>query len=323
MVPTQTLPAESVTAEGNEFSLSVRPDDLGEDFISNDGLATVEVEIYVPEKNAISTTMASFRLVGEHSAAKAQWAAPDGEAKTTTAEDTEPVRVEMELHPLPKSPGGDRPQAFATGASGEVGAQTTTLIKKRKRLATVGTTYPIAGQKATMFHGSGKTIIYGAAVNYGGNWGASGNKSISNGYEFEWAPKKIMRSYRVQVRYGLYLTRNRDGIELYRKWRPIVETGITKEKKLSKRPTWNKGRGTGDRCGVLPKGAWHRTNSSGKSYSLSTGVKFRDIIGIDLSTNREYSSSSKLTYNLSKSTRRLCGNNEAPGLAGKIAQYRS
>ncbi|MDK1472964.1 hypothetical protein QNO07_05890 [Streptomyces sp. 549] len=103
----------------------------------------------------------------------------------------------------------------------------------------------------------------------------------------------------------------------------MVETGVTTEKKLSKRPEWNKGKGAGKRCGDLTTGTWSRTSSSGKSYSLSTGVKIQKIIGIDLSTSRNYASNSKLTYSLSKSTRMLCGNNEKPGQASKIAQYRN
>ncbi|MDK1473123.1 hypothetical protein QNO07_06755 [Streptomyces sp. 549] len=324
-VPTQTLPAELVEAKGSEFVLRLRPDDLAEGFLSGDGLATVELEIYVPEKNAIATTMASFQLVGEGSGTTAEWAEPDGVSAARTVAVPEPIRVEMELHPLPKG-AAERPAGGVSARTeGGVGAQSaiTRLIKTSHRMATIGTSYPIGGQKATMFHGSGRTITYGAAVSYGSKWNASGDKSISNGYEFTWAPQKTMRAHRTQVRYGLYSHQNKDGIELYRRWRPIVETGVTKEKKLSKRPTWNKGKGVGKRCDTLPRGTWSRTNSKGKSYSLSTGVQMKKIIDIDLSTKRNYASNSKLTYELAKSTRRLCGNNEMPGLASKTAQYRS
>ncbi|MDK1473838.1 hypothetical protein QNO07_10465 [Streptomyces sp. 549] len=325
VVPSLELPAELVKVEGNEFSLGVRPADLGDRFIGSDGLATVSVEVYLPDTNSISVTMASLRLVDGKS-----WSDPNHVVETAKSGAgvraaapvaSKPVRVKMKPHPLPSAVTKKATRSAAARSAGDVGTQSAIerLLKTSNRTAVIGATYPIGDQKASMFHGSNRAITYGAAVNYS-SWTASGSKSISNGYEFTWASKKSMRSHRTQVRYGLYSHMNKDGIELYRTWRPIVETGVTGEATLSSRPTWNK---KAAHCGTLPTGSWSRTSSSGKSYSLAGGVKIKKVIGIDLSTNRNYASNSKLTYNLSSSTRKLCGNNEKPGLAGKIAQYRN
>ena len=69
----------------------------------------------------------------------------------------------------------------------------------------------------------------------------------------------------------------------------------------------------------MSAGQWWRGRERGTDYSLSYGVKIKDVLGFDMTSRRAYSSGSKLYYDLPV-RRRLCGNNKEAGLAGKIRE---
>ena len=70
----------------------------------------------------------------------------------------------------------------------------------------------------------------------------------------------------------------------------------------------------------VASGDWHRTRTDGKDYYLEGGVKIKDVIGIDLSSQRAYASSHKMIYNVSGSAKKMCGNNNTPATAGKVQE---
>ncbi|MCK8438463.1 hypothetical protein G3I77_37315 [Streptomyces sp. D2-8] len=73
-------------------------------------------------------------------------------------------------------------------------------------------------------------------------------------------------------------------------------------------------------CANVASGDWYRTRTDGKDYYLEGGVKIKDVIGIDLSSQRAYVSTHKLIYNVSGSAKKMCGNNSTPATAGKVQE---
>lgn len=56
-----------------------------------------------------------------------------------------------------------------------------------------------------------------------------------------------------------------------------------------------------------------------KAYSYGAAVKFKSVIGIDLTIKREYTQSQSLLYKFTgKRKHKLCGNNDYPSMAGKL-----
>lgn len=121
-----------------------------------------------------------------------------------------------------------------------------------------------------------------------------------------------MRSYRTKVNYHKYA--NCFG---WTRWEPHIEIGsATSNYSRLSRPSWNK------YCGPVTRGVkWRRYRTDGKSYSYGAAVKFRDLIGIELSGEKQYSSSHTLYYKiLGTRKKKLCGNNDYPSKAGKIVE---
>ncbi|AIY18278.2 hypothetical protein KR76_18595 [Pimelobacter simplex] len=137
-----------------------------------------------------------------------------------------------------------------------------------------------------------------------GKWGAfkaGQSKHTQSSWGFKWTPSAKSRSYRKGVEYGLFETTCARGcVKCQRQWIPIGETGGTgANTKGVNRPTWTK-------CAPVVKGQWWRDRSDGRAYDYNAGVKFAEVIGIDLSVNRQYNRSQKLVYHLKKA-RRMCG----------------
>ena len=197
-------------------------------------------------------------------------------------------------------------------------------LATRVRPATIGTTYPVGGDAATMVVSSSTGASYGVAFSMTdrkGKWGtfeAGQSKYTQSAWGFEWAPSAKSRSYRKGVEYGLFETTCARGcVKCQRQWIPIGETGGTgSNTKGVNRPTWTK-------CVPVVKGRWWRDRSDGRAYDYDAGVKFAEVIGIDLSVTRQYNKSQKLVYDLKK-TRRMCGSGGVwPSKASKImARYR-
>lgn len=137
------------------------------------------------------------------------------------------------------------------------------------------------------------------------------------GVGFTWSHSNAQRGYRVRVEYGKYryLQSGCAGTYYYR-WKPRYETGGTSTY-TSTRPNWTK-------CENVSSGTWWRSRSDGYSYTLGTGVKIKSVIGFDLSVKRGYSSNHKISYKISGSPKKMCGNaGHWPAIAGKqMEKYR-
>lgn len=69
------------------------------------------------------------------------------------------------------------------------------------------------------------------------------------------------------------------------------------------RSTWN------EFCAPVDKGVvWKRYQSNGNAYSYGAAVKFANVIGMDLSGKKQYSSHHTIDYSIKGSNpKKLCG----------------
>lgn len=128
----------------------------------------------------------------------------------------------------------------------------------------------------------------------------------------------LARSFRVGISYRKvegYYGRCPGDAPYWVKWEPHHYTGGYGENTDGvTRPDW-------DECVTIGStGIWWRSRSDGSSYSHSAGVKFASVIGIDLSSKRAYNSEAKTGYLLKVRFRRMCGNNDDAGIAGKVME---
>jgi hypothetical protein len=185
------------------------------------------------------------------------------------------------------------------------------------RSTTIGTTYPIGNDKATMVVSSSTGAYYGVAASAKGSGGvfgafmASNSKFTQSGWGFQWAGYDAARSYRKGIEYGLYELSCVVGCtKCSRSWIPIGETGGTAENRGIARPDWGN-------CVGVSAGKWWRDRSDGSAYTNSAAVDFSGVIGIDLSIERQYNGNQKVQYTLLQ-PRRMCGSNGWPSTAGKV-----
>jgi hypothetical protein len=166
-------------------------------------------------------------------------------------------------------------------------------VESKTVWVTIGTTYPIGGNTAaTMQVDSSKGATYGIAASGSGafgSWRGNGSRSVSGSWGFTWNGSSSSRAYRLQVKYYRYRYEYLDARCNNYKWIPILETGGTSSVTGIERPTFT-------HCAPVDKGEWYRSRSDGRSYQFGSAVKFADVIGLDLSVNRQYSKSQKLKY---------------------------
>lgn len=158
-----------------------------------------------------------------------------------------------------------------------------------------------------MYDASSHTVTVGAAISSGGGWTSSGTTSTTTGVTFTWAASSSDRYFDVQIRYGNYA--NNCGAP--NSFRAIYPTGGYRTRLISYDPAWTY-------CVQVSAGTWTRSTQGGSSYSLSGGVLAAGVIGINLSMNTSYASTRTLSYNQTVS-RHLCGSNNTPSLAARIA----
>lgn len=322
------LPASAVEVAGSAFTVRLDPGEVPAGFVSPEGLVTVALRFVDPVAGTVSETMTSALLV--EGLGGASWADPlatpdelemglDARAASSLPLVPE-LRVRMGQGRLPAEVRGPLASAASRGASTVELRRLAAAVcgygpnaPTTNRWATVGTSYPLKRDTATLTHGSSSKSTFGVAVNGGSGWEASGSRTVGDDWEQTFKPRRMMRSYRVQVHYKRQTCWDSTGsVVLSRKWVPQFETGGTDEHRLSTRPDWRK-------CVRVVPGTWNRGEERGDDYQLSYGVKFKDKIGIDLRTQRAYTTESLLTYEVMQ-RRRMCGNTRFPSKASKIRE---
>lgn len=189
------------------------------------------------------------------------------------------------------------------------------------RWATVGTSYPLSGSRSWLTYSASSASSFGAAVSYnkGVSFSSGGTRTTSDEWDQEFARRNWNRSYRVQVRYQRMHCNEYYGgrfvREISRHWVPRFQTGGTQEHQPDSKPVFRN-------CAPIAAGTWTRGGTRYTDYTLSYGVKFKDVIGIDLSSRRSYTNGASLKYSNDR-RRWACGNNDFPSRAGKIREARS
>lgn len=342
------LPPDAYSMDGSILRLGLDPAEIPKQFVDSGGLVTVQVGYASSQTGRAGSVLATVRAVSA-----------DGERGWVDPADHLPSLEKSPKAFLPQVSVAEVAQArgrtaarnsarslltssaptlrmrlekvkgkVVTGGGFRVGTRTMLrepiggvpkcgyLDKWRKRWATVGTSYPLKSSKSWLTYSATSTSSFGVAVSlYGGAFKASDTRTLSDDWGQEFVPKSFNRSFRVQVRYRLQRCTYSDGREISRKWIPQWETGGTRGYKLGKAPSHFK------TCAPIAPGPWYRGGSRGRDYTLSTGVKFKSIIGVDLSTRRAYTNGAKLFY-VNDKRRRVCGNNDDPSRASKVRERR-
>ncbi|TWH00541.1 hypothetical protein L615_002100000360 [Nocardioides sp. J9] len=190
-----------------------------------------------------------------------------------------------------------------------------------KRWATIGTSYPLRTSRSWLTYSGGSTSTFGVATSFdkGVSFSGTGTRSTSDDWGHNFVRRNYDRSFRVQVLYRqfrcAYYYAGKFRYETSRSWKPWLQTGGTASHRL------RTGKPAFRRCAPIDKGEWFRGRVRGKDYTLSYGVKFKGVIGIDLSSSRSYSNGARLYYDNPKA-RWACGNNAFPARAGKIREAR-
>lgn len=325
---TREITAVAVVASGASFSVSVSPEEVPATVIDDDGITFFNVMVLTDR--GTYQAEASVRAVAGPEG-EGQWADPEAPVALTAASRAVTARVGNLRLPVSRSvrsktvhiskftkvaPAKAKGFPAARRAPTPPAGCTYTKILSMVRSTTIGTTYPVGVDTATMVVNSSTGASYGIAVTtkIGTKWSAfqaSSEKFTQSGWGFQWAGYDASRSYRKGVEYGLFQLSCVVGCAACsRSWYPIGETGGTGENRGIERPDWGN-------CQSVSKGQWWRDSSSGTAYINGAAVDFSGVIGIDLSIERQYNSSQKIVYNLDAG-RRMCGSNTWPSTAGKV-----
>jgi hypothetical protein len=152
----------------------------------------------------------------------------------------------------------------------------------------------------------------GIGVTVGGTWSESGTHTTSSG--FSWTPPgtTYYREWDIEMDYGKWYYSCTWEYKFY----PDGPGGGTISYSIPYQNKWN-----GAYCSHVDPGVWKRELSDYNHFSLSGGVKSSSVIGINLSINTDYSTTSgvkkKTVYQLTQWSY-LCGSNAKPAWASRI-----
>ena len=159
---------------------------------------------------------------------------------------------------------------------------------------------------------SSHSVTVGVGVTLGSTWSESGTHTTTAGYSWTPTPSTLYREYDVEMAYGKWYYSCTWEYDMY----PDGPTGGAKTVSISYQGKWSSAN-----CAYVGAGVWKREDSSYSAYALSGGVKSSSIIGIGLSVNTNYSTTSnyikKTVYSL-QTWSYLCGSNAYPSRASRI-----
>lgn len=323
--------------DGTTIAVHLPADSVPADAISSEGLVHFDVTVLDPggKSDWVGATSLSVQELDLHG--QSAWAdpldSPEDADGLMTRSASRPQVASAELTSVALN--SELKNVLATTSDTEFAATagpicpggTKTLKQSSRRWATVGTTYPLKGSdsdtKARMRYSNSAThkTTFGIGANSNGSssasWSSSGTKTVSGSWGHDWNYSKQYRSYRVEVMYGKYYNSGWACGLGRTTWEPRYETGGTTYANLDSRPS-----PTYKNCVPASPGTWTRSLSDGHSYKHSTGVKFKSVIGIDLSVEGQFSSAKSYDYKIVGNKQRLCGKQTYPAKAGNIALYR-
>ena len=344
------LPPSAVRTAGNRFAVVLDPATVPDAHVSRDGKVNFEVDVYDPVTSQRAATSTTVRRVTYDRAQV--WAdalqvvsaqAGKGSAGTvkaprlTTADlgrkdgATTLAQVTAELasrlpaltttmQPAgPAAPAGartaDPDSAAATAAAAGAICAFAPNVPTRRRWATVGTSYPVGKHTSKLLYSSRTESEFGVGclVRRGcvldRRWQQDPRRRLGPELPLLQHDPVLPDPGRVPAQHLLQLPGLRD--------QPEVEAGPAA--RLHQVPPALQPPELEDVRACQDSGRWYRGRVRGNDYRLSFGVKFKKVLGIDLSTRRAYSEDASLWY-YSPVKRRLCGNDDEAGYASKIRE---
>jgi len=345
-VPSWTVPDDQVITDSGRYAVQLDPLELGPEFRTPDGVVRLRISAAATDGRYWATDV-STRAVRTSTSAEPAWAEPvttsgrlrdtgtataaiDSRASIpvlqsgatrrdgrTAAVSTDGVASALNLIGTT----GSRPVDLdaSPSAAADTGCPWNRVLDRERRMATIGTAYPIDGDRAWMYveHARGGRYGTATAINNVKKMRKSGSAWAPGGWSAKWTPLLASRSFRTEVQYKLVHYGRRDTqYDCIREyvWTPAVEMGGNWTNKGIKRPDF--------RTCTKVNGAqvWSRLSPNGKPYTLSYGVSISGRIGFNLSVTKNYAWSEgnkhAIRYRLTKK-RRICGNNDFPSLSGK------
>jgi hypothetical protein len=178
---------------------------------------------------------------------------------------------------------------------------------------TIATGYPVGGDESSLTYTSALKTTSGTAIASGSGFRESGTESTTDGWGADFVKDPYKRSYRTNVTYGYFVCYNVAGYYSYWVF-PIKQPGAAYYYYLSDAPNWT-------RCQPVYDGiVWKREQAGENAYESSYGVKAKGYIGIEMFSKHSYNKSGKLRYHVTHGNKRVCGNNDTPGQAGKVQE---
>ncbi|MFI0984452.1 hypothetical protein [Streptomyces exfoliatus] len=333
-VPRFKLPKKSTTAKGSEFAVVLDRAALGKDYIWDGGIVNLEVEVYDPVSNKLSFTAASVRPL-DAKGGSASWVdpldAPEDATRARSTHNLKPVLLDVKMHEAPAVLARQ-----AQGTSGQLadGCDKEELLGSKAVWADIGETYPVDdGLGGFKFSGEA-TATYGIAAKWAG-WEISGSQSLTSGHTFEWpvigptvnAESGKPRKYQVEVTYdhvNCYSVVDEHGnVSVLEMWKPRGHAGGSRTTVLPQ-PSWADGNTS--RCSQVSSPLWNKHAAAGSevqaAWESPSSILGADLgIGINVSVKREWSTESTLYYKMTDGANWLCGVDDKPGPASKVAQY--
>jgi hypothetical protein len=196
------------------------------------------------------------------------------------------------------------------------GAASCELMDNDNASTTVATSYPVGGDLSWLTYSNSENTTTGVAVTFGGStFHKDGTKNTSDSWGQDFAASANNRSYRISVNYGLYSCVNVVTNYRWHKVAPRYQTGGTGTHFIdaADRPDWNN-------CDNVAKGNWWRGREDGGNYSLGYGVKIAEAIGFNLYSEHGYSSGTRLYFGVTKTNKKMCGNDNVPARASKLIE---
>ncbi|WP_415952580.1 hypothetical protein [Streptomyces sp. KLOTTS4A1] len=328
-VPRFKLPRSAVTAEGDEFAITLDRKTLKKKFIWAGDIVQLEVEIYDPKTKKTAFTTASVRSVGDKLSGR-KWADPlntpqSGPRPRLAA--LEPVVLDVTLQQAPSALDADIDHCG-----------TQKVLDEWDAWSEIGETYPVDDGGGGMKFSTGASAKFSVAVNLDfptGSWSDESSSTMTTEKTYEWPSWGIAadadvgkpRKYQVEVRYQLI----KCSVPPYnmKSWHvlyPSDYTGLARHQ-VVERPDWI-GRDF-TKCGPVTSSLWSRSEgeggSQGNTWKASKGITELGgwAGGFDLKTEREWSKDSTITYKMggAEGANWLCGSDEKPGLASQIGQF--
>lgn len=316
--------ASDFTVKDGEYVATLDPAAVPDGYMDDEGVVFFDVIFdtaegtYLTSTSARAVSVAPRDIQWADAANSSSWGVRHGRKAVGGRSLSRPPSVDID-EPEVEYDGVPAGEPMPAGGFDTPTGCTDTKLSTKIRSTTIGTAYPLAGDKAWMDVNSSQGASYGVAFSVkapSGAWGefrASEDKFTKSSWGFEWAKSGRARSFRKGVEYGLFERTCYAGCtRCQRFWVPIGETGGTGNNWGITRPDWTY-------CQGVAPGAWWRGQEGGKNYTYGSAVKFAGVIGLDLSISRSYSGQQRLYYELPV-RRRLCGNNGNPAVAGKIME---